>query len=834
MRYFGSASIAAWCLVGCLSKSSQYTLMLSPNCSDCNTITGLYLSNELAVVQTQTSTYSFSKQAHRDGLSFGSQYTFGATDEVAIFQGSFAASNPTLPAFWEGTANELTRCNVSNPLSPEPVTSIEALVYNGLQTYLCNQQWRSTRDQLQLIRYDQHHLPTPFNSNFNFSCPQMAVNATTLVAFQQFSDKLTLCYFPIDASSNQPAMTCDKMVWNSTVRRLWLTEELMVLSGDNTYTVVPPDGADDASRVQSQTYFGQVADVFGSSILCVVEVERGRKYKFHLVETANETAVDSPLIRLMLQELDPRVTLDWVAKQPVAIADDILLMSVRLLNDTTTPPTIYNLSSISTIDVHLSANDLRISVTHKARPVVTMTPTSASTIIPMDTTSPCPTTSATEATSLSATVTSRQSTTSPFNSSSTAMYPSSSRSSTPGTVIPTTTLQPHKHTHHTSLTRAIVFVAIVLAVACVVLTILWLRRGKRRYILVDSTEFEEDLDEEMITLDGKQADSSRLVKHPPGCDQAPDLMNGSQPEDQQHLIDSCPSTTQGTSATDERLPIFHAYKNTATSTQCSMVSSLQTANAAQLRHALSKESTPTELAACMHMLAQRCASAQPRQILACINVLQQNGHCLEAVDDRGRTPLLLAAYCGNHNGFTALIAAGADPTVVDDNGQHVLSLSCQSGSVEQLKALLTVKGALKPLARDSGGRSALHWLVATGTPSMLYEYLELDLPLDVQDHHGNTCWHYVAEEGQTDLIQPLMAARRNQAMLLLYQKNHFQQKPIDLARSTFSHATAALQQLTDSVLKPGETEEQVAFRLRRAYQARNLRLAAKAEGHPIT
>ena len=75
----------------------------------------------------------------------------------------------------------------------------------------------------------------------------------------------------------------------------------------------------------------------------------------------------------------------------------------------------------------------------------------------------------------------------------------------------------------------------------------------------------------------------------------------------------------------------------------------------------------------------------------CLDLLVKVGVCVNVVDNRGASPLLLSAKNGYHSSVKSLIAAGACVNVVgvvDSNGYSPLLLSAKNGHASSVKLLI--------------------------------------------------------------------------------------------------------------------------------------------------
>ena len=152
------------------------------------------------------------------------------------------------------------------------------------------------------------------------------------------------------------------------------------------------------------------------------------------------------------------------------------------------------------------------------------------------------------------------------------------------------------------------------------------------------------------------------------------------------------------------------------------------------------------------------------------------------VDDPGRfqrTPLMLAAEKKNEVMVRTLLAAGADPSHVDQFGKTAHDLvkglpwadalggdapatdpttdlldAAQAGQLEAVEQALS-RGADPAALRD--GRTALHWAVLRRHPSLVGTLLDGGAPIDARASGGFTAL-LLATEFAHEAVQPLLAA----------------------------------------------------------------------------
>ena len=64
------------------------------------------------------------------------------------------------------------------------------------------------------------------------------------------------------------------------------------------------------------------------------------------------------------------------------------------------------------------------------------------------------------------------------------------------------------------------------------------------------------------------------------------------------------------------------------------------------------------------------------------------GASIDAIDDRGFTPLHLAASHGRTSAVTSLLKRGADPNISAHAGDTALHFACQNGHVQSVSVYL--------------------------------------------------------------------------------------------------------------------------------------------------
>lgn len=144
-------------------------------------------------------------------------------------------------------------------------------------------------------------------------------------------------------------------------------------------------------------------------------------------------------------------------------------------------------------------------------------------------------------------------------------------------------------------------------------------------------------------------------------------------------------------------------------------------------------------------------------------LLEQSPQLLEARDQSGATPLLVAAGHLQATVAESLIEAGADVNARDRDGATSLQRAIAAGTdspSEQAPRLAFVKllldrGADVNLA-DQQGLTPVHVAAAKGRIEILASLAKAGASLTVQDQHGRTALHTAAMSNQVDVIEWLV------------------------------------------------------------------------------
>ncbi|XP_042336801.1 ankyrin repeat domain-containing protein 27 isoform X2 [Sceloporus undulatus] len=126
-------------------------------------------------------------------------------------------------------------------------------------------------------------------------------------------------------------------------------------------------------------------------------------------------------------------------------------------------------------------------------------------------------------------------------------------------------------------------------------------------------------------------------------------------------------------------------------------------------------------------------------------------------DDRGYTPLHVAAICGQASLIDLLVSKGAVVNATDYHGSTPLHLACQKGYQNVTLLLLHYKA--KNEVQDNNGNTALHLACTYGHEDCVKALVYYDIhscKLDIGNEKGDTPLHIAARWGYQGIIEVLL------------------------------------------------------------------------------
>ncbi|VFV32588.1 ankyrin repeat domain-containing [Lynx pardinus] len=126
-------------------------------------------------------------------------------------------------------------------------------------------------------------------------------------------------------------------------------------------------------------------------------------------------------------------------------------------------------------------------------------------------------------------------------------------------------------------------------------------------------------------------------------------------------------------------------------------------------------------------------------------------------DDRGHTPLHVAALCGQASLIDLLVSKGAVVNATDYHGSAPLHLACQKGYQSVTLLLLHYKAS--PEVQDNNGNTPLHLACTYGHEDCVKALVYYDVQscrLDIGNEKGDTPLHIAARWGYQGIIETLL------------------------------------------------------------------------------
>lgn len=126
-------------------------------------------------------------------------------------------------------------------------------------------------------------------------------------------------------------------------------------------------------------------------------------------------------------------------------------------------------------------------------------------------------------------------------------------------------------------------------------------------------------------------------------------------------------------------------------------------------------------------------------------------------DDRGHTPLHVAALCGQASLIDLLVSKGAVVNATDYHGSTPLHLACQKGYQSVTLLLMHYKASAE--VQDNNGNTPLHLACTYGHEDCVKALVYFDVQtcrLDIGNEKGDTPLHIAARWGYQGIIETLL------------------------------------------------------------------------------
>ncbi|XP_046577420.1 ankyrin-1-like [Haliotis rubra] len=125
---------------------------------------------------------------------------------------------------------------------------------------------------------------------------------------------------------------------------------------------------------------------------------------------------------------------------------------------------------------------------------------------------------------------------------------------------------------------------------------------------------------------------------------------------------------------------------------------------------------------------------------------------IESRDFHGNTPIMLAALFGQTRVFSFLVQLGADVSLLDDNAENILHLSCRGGDEEIVKYIIKLN-VVDINSKQHRDMTAMLLAVAFGNRAAFEYLVEMGADLLAVDIFGNSVLHFACQGGYMDIVK---------------------------------------------------------------------------------
>lgn len=165
---------------------------------------------------------------------------------------------------------------------------------------------------------------------------------------------------------------------------------------------------------------------------------------------------------------------------------------------------------------------------------------------------------------------------------------------------------------------------------------------------------------------------------------------------------------------------------------------------------------PTSLLLSCERFEKEMALEEIAQIDSELSELIENGARVDAVDEDGRTALMVAVAKNNADCVKALLEARADVNAKNKKGGTALMLAVDEGHTDCVKTLLEAGADVNE--ENKNGATALMAAVAKGHTDCMKALLEAGEDVNAKNKNGYTALMAAVLKGHTDCVKPLLKA----------------------------------------------------------------------------
>ncbi|XP_046329919.1 ankyrin repeat and KH domain-containing protein 1-like [Haliotis rufescens] len=130
---------------------------------------------------------------------------------------------------------------------------------------------------------------------------------------------------------------------------------------------------------------------------------------------------------------------------------------------------------------------------------------------------------------------------------------------------------------------------------------------------------------------------------------------------------------------------------------------------------------------------------------------------INSVNNRGKTPVMLAALNGLGEVFDLLVSKGADLTSVTALQENILHLACDGLNVEMVKYILTQNIVDDINSREWLGKTPLMNAAERENKEAFDLLVQKGANLTLVDNHDNNILHFASKGGNLDIVEYILA-----------------------------------------------------------------------------
>jgi len=182
---------------------------------------------------------------------------------------------------------------------------------------------------------------------------------------------------------------------------------------------------------------------------------------------------------------------------------------------------------------------------------------------------------------------------------------------------------------------------------------------------------------------------------------------------------------------------------------------------------------------CTQIIKKLSATSEGTAIVRMLEVYKQ---WINSKNDKGSSPLILAARKGDLEACKVLLKIGSNPLATDSDGFNAMHMAARSGNTEIVRLLLDQKQLLN--ARSKNGKTplllALSWCPQKETREQRATTCVVLMTAGADpltDMWGENAMHYAVRDGQCHIVRVLIALHKQ----LINSKNAYGETPLILA-----------------------------------------------------